>query len=63
MEKLTIIIAVYNAAEKLQACLDSILAHTSLSDARNLLLIDDAGGEPALEAIYKSISRDRKSVV
>ncbi len=56
MEKLTIIIAVYNAAEKLQACLDSILAHTSLSDARNLLLIDDAGGEPALEAIYKSIS-------
>lgn len=56
MEKLTIIIAIYNAAEKLSACLDSILAHTPLSDSHNLLLIDDAGGEPALEAIYASLT-------
>lgn len=53
--KLTIIIPVYNAAAKLQNCLASISAHTPLSDTCQLLLIDDAGGEPALEALYASL--------
>lgn len=63
MEKLTIIISVYNAAEKLKNCLASIFAHTSLSDDCRLLLIDDAGGEAALEDIYTGLESPFAQVV
>lgn len=60
---LTIIIPVYNAAEKLARCLESVFANTSLSDACRLLIIDDAGGEAALEKIYGGIRDKFASVV
>jgi len=48
-----IIVPVYNAADDLKRCVDSVLLHTS-GDYR-LLLIDDASPDPAIAAYFEAI--------
>lgn len=48
-----IVVPVYNAAEDLARCVDSVLAHTAPEHA--LVLIDDASPDPAIAAYFDSL--------
>ena len=48
---LTIIVPIYNAAEKTDKCIKSIIHNTQLSKQVQLLLIDDCSPEPEVEKV------------
>ena len=52
-----IIVPVYNAADDLERCIDSVLAHTS-EDYR-LIVIDDASPDPAVRAYFARLETRR----
>lgn len=57
MNAVTIIIPVYNAAEQLRKCLESVFSNTVLSEESRLLVIDDGSSEKELEEIYAASAR------
>jgi GT2 family glycosyltransferase/glycosyltransferase involved in cell wall biosynthesis len=52
---IVIVVPVYNAPADLRACLDSVVAHTSLP--ASLLIIDDASTNPAIPPLLDDFSR------
>ncbi|MEP6997805.1 MAG: glycosyltransferase [Betaproteobacteria bacterium] len=52
-----IVVPVYNAADELERCVDSVLTHTS-GDYR-LILIDDASPDPAVRAYFSRLEARR----
>ena len=54
-EKVTVVVPVYNAFEKLKQCLSSLIAHTDLSQV-HLLVIDDASTDERVFPYLKALS-------
>ncbi len=50
-----VVIPVYNAAEDLERCVESVLAHTARP--HRLILIDDASPDPAIAAYFDTLAR------
>lgn len=58
MEKISILIAVYNAEETLRACLDSLLRQTYPSF--QAICIDDASSDASLDILHSYAQRDKR---
>ena len=59
--KLTIIVPIYNAADKIGKCIDSVLKHTKLSGQTQLLLIDDCSPDKDVKKVLSKY-KDHKFV-
>lgn len=59
INKLTIIVPVYNAAEKVDECIKSIIKNTKLSHNTKLLIIDDCSPSPDVKYILNKYSKHK----
>jgi GT2 family glycosyltransferase len=57
----TVVIAVHDAADHVQACLDGVLRHTRFGEGDKLLVIDDASNDPAITGMLRRLE-GRKGV-
>lgn len=61
-QQLTIIIPVYNAYESLVLCVDSVLAHTDISETK-LIIIDDKSTDSRIAAFLKQVKKAHCEII